>query len=638
MIEPSEREPRWKRRLFLFIAIVLVGGLWFFLNSFLAPAPGRPGIDENAYLVGGRMIAQHGSTGFKPSDDYQYVGAMWIRAKSGWYYPKYPYGSSLLNAFAVMLHHPAWAFSISPICTCLATLGIFFLGREIVGSFYALLAMIALAMGPTTLQLADIANSHAQALCMVVWGMFFLLRWWQNGRWQLGMAAGLLLGYAVTIRYTEALLLFPLYGLKVINADGHIGPKLLPVLKVLAFLPLGPIGIAAIARVKWKSWRSYFSAAVPVIAWGVPVGALVLFNWFTVGHLTGYDTTNESSGFSIDNFLKKWDFGFYQLYLFGMFIFAPLGIAGLILMFRSARRAAALMTLWFVPGTLLYLAYYWGDDMPGIGFLRFFLTLFPPLIIGAMFLLKSAEIAGKGSIVSPLAAGILTAASAAIGLYGSLGDLERQHRGNLNLHYSAEQILAHVKPSAGGRPMILADAGLYPQLLQYMQFMLDADWYASDVFSPRLGGGFGIAGVFQKIDAESNDKAPVVLQKDRIEYIDSVRKGKTDADFVRDEQHLMDQATAAGRKIYVVLSPLEADAFRKRYITGGYEMVELTRWVEPCAVRFPEDDERNWLALPIWGDSHWVPWHPESRAMFEIRRAATTQPASQATTMPGELR
>jgi hypothetical protein len=620
-ISRPQTESTWKRRSFLLIALAITGGVWFFLYSFLAPAPGRPGIDENAYLVAGKNIAQHFTTGFKPSDDYQFVGAMWIRTKDGWYYPKYPFGLSLLNATTVWAGHREWAFAIPPACTAIALLGLFFLAREIVGSFYAVLAMIVLAMGPVTLQLADLPNSHAPALCFVVWGMFFLWRWWKSGRWQLGLMAGLLLGFAVTIRYTEALLLFPFYSLRVLRADPVTGPGAILIFKVLGVLPLGPIGIAAISRVKWKNWCSYLTAALPVIAWALPVGALLLFNRFSMGQLTGYDDTNESHGFSINYFVNKWDFSLYQNYVFGLFFVLPLGIAGLILMYRSAARFALLLTLWLLPGAFLYTAYYWGENLPSIAYLRFFLTLFPPVIIAAMWLLHSAAADPRRSIASPLVAGIITVLTASIGLNGSLGELEREHRGNLDLHYSAGRIISHVKPSAGGKPMILADEGMIPQLLQYMQFMVDADWYASDVFAPKVGGGFGLIGFFQKKD---DSDAPVLLQRERIEYADSIRKGKTDIDFIRDEQNLMDKALNAGRSIYVILPPEEVDAFRKRFINGKFEMHELEHWTEPCAIHFPEPGDRNWLALPVWSNSVMIPWSAQSRTMLEISRAATT--------------
>ena len=226
-------------------------------------------------------------------------------------------------------------------------------------------------MGTTSLQFANIPGSHAPAPCFVVWGIYFLLCWWQSGRLHLGLAAGFLLGFAVTIRYTERFLLFPLYPLDQVLADTTISsahPHLWLLLKIIRFLPIGPLGIAVLLSIRWKNLRSYFHAAVPIISWTIPVGILVTFNWFSLGHLTGYDATNESVGFSTTEFLRKWDFTIYQIYVFGLFLFMPLGIAGLVLMFRNSWRIALLLTFWFVPGALLYTAYYWGCKCPASHF------------------------------------------------------------------------------------------------------------------------------------------------------------------------------------------------------------------------------------------------------------------------------
>jgi hypothetical protein len=412
----------------------------------------------------------------------------------------------------------------------------------------------------------------------------------------------------------------------VIGVDQLVGPRLQPVIKLLAFLPVGPIGIAVMSRIRRKDWRSYVGAAVPVVAWAAPVGALVLFNKFTIGHFTGYDSTNESSGFSIDSLVKKWDFAVYQIYVYGLFVFAPLGIAGLVHMWRGSRPTALLLALWALPGTVLYTAYYWGGDLPTIAFLRFLLTLFPPLIIAAMWLLRCTETTEKRSIAPPLAAGVLTAMAASIGLWSSIGELERQHRGNLNLHFSAQRILSHANSSLH-RPMIMAESGIFPQLVQYMQYLFDADWYAGDVFAVQTGGGFGVAGMFQQLStAKAN--SPVLLQRERLEYMDSMQKGKSDADFVRDQQRLMDQALDRGARVYVVVSPAESARFRRRFITSAYEIIELERWVEPCAVHFPKAGDRNWLALPVWNDDEFTPWRPQPRVMFEVRRVPTTMPTS----------
>jgi hypothetical protein len=632
-----EREALWKRLLFVCLAVAIAGGFGFVLLSYWAPAPSRPGIDENAYLVGGKDIAQHGTIGFKPGDDYQYVGAMWLRTAKGWYYPKYPIGTSFLDAISIWIGGPGhreWTFLISPICMSAAILGMFFLARTIVGSFYGLLAMIVLASGPTTLQLANWPGSHSPAQCMVIWGMFFLIRWWQSEKWGYGVAGGLLLGYAVACRYTEALLLFPLYPLDQVLSDTGLD-KAHPhtwwlLIKAVRLLPIGVIGFVVLSTVHRKWPRTYLRSAVPVIAWAMPVGILVTFNWFAMGHITGYDATHESTGFSTHDFLDKWDTTVYQLYLFALFLILPLGVAGMVMLYGYSWRMALLLTLWFVPGGLLYTSYYFGGNgvPPGVDYLRFFLTLLPPIIIAAMWLLRSAG-GKKGSISAPLAAGILTAATAGLGIWASLPELERQHRGNLNLHYSAERIMAqinphHVKINSSLRPVAFADEGMFPQLLQYMQFMGDCDWYATDVFDVRGGGGFGILGILQGNGAG----LPSVLQKERLDYIDSVRKGKTDADFIADEHRVMDDALKQGRKVYLILSPAQIAYFRQRFIGGQYKMRKLDHWIEPCAIHFPATADRQSSLIPgTWSGEPFIRWDREALTMFEVTALPTTRPS-----------
>src|SRR5260370_1125598 len=162
---------------------------------------------------------------FTPSDDYQFVGAMWVRTrdethppgfskpaflrdrltvttKQGSYYPKYPLGTSFLYALAIWIggenHGREWAFLVNPLCTTLAILGIYMLARAVAGSFYAILAMIILGTGQTLLLYSAQANSHTPSVFLVIWGMFFLLRWFQTGTWWRGIIAGFLLGCAVT--------------------------------------------------------------------------------------------------------------------------------------------------------------------------------------------------------------------------------------------------------------------------------------------------------------------------------------------------------------------------------------------------------------------------------------------------------
>src|SRR2546421_548606 len=123
------------------------------------------------------QLAQHRSYFFKPRNEYQFVGAMWNRTESethvpgikrpaflqrwltikteeGYYYPKYPFGISVLDAVAMRVggvfqsratappyqrDGREWAFLVSPVSTTLAVLAIYFLARIVVSPFYAVL-------------------------------------------------------------------------------------------------------------------------------------------------------------------------------------------------------------------------------------------------------------------------------------------------------------------------------------------------------------------------------------------------------------------------------------------------------------------------------------------------------------------
>src|SRR5689334_21995566 len=99
-----ETEPFAQRAMGI-VAIIVICALYAFtLKAFWAPADG--GVDQNAYLVGGKQIALHGTTRFEPAHPFEYVGAMMIvptkkagteiqAAFNGGYYPKYPFGQSL---------------------------------------------------------------------------------------------------------------------------------------------------------------------------------------------------------------------------------------------------------------------------------------------------------------------------------------------------------------------------------------------------------------------------------------------------------------------------------------------------------------------------------------------------------------
>lgn len=622
--EIGDAEPPWKRWLFALVAVAICGGYFFFLHSFWAPAPGRLGVDENAYLVGGRNLVDHHSTGFKPPDDFGYVGLMWVQSpKNGWYYPKYSIGQSVLNAIALKIggetHGTDFAFLINPICTSLALLAIFLLVRAISNSFWGLLSMFLLGFCYTTLERANNPDSHVSDLFFITAGMFLFLRWWQTGSTWRGIVAGLLLGIGATIRFSEAQLIFPIFQLDHFLSDtdwwkaaeprgGHLH-WLYIFVKMIRFLPIGPLAIGVLCTIRWKRFESYLRAALPLAAWAIPVGAMIWFNYATIGTLSGYDLTHESEGFKTQYFLEKWPFAVDQVYRYGLFLTLPLGVVGLALLFRRSVRTALFLSLWFVPNALLYVAYYWGDHTPGVAYLRFFLSFYPPMLAAALWLIYSANRAitatppRRGAIAAPLAGGLITASVAAVAAMICLPDLNIEQRQNIDQAYSADRIVQGITRTNRTHqpPVAFCDEGMLPYLLEFMQFRMKGDWYSTDAFEMRFNGMFGGAG-FQMMGKkkEEADKLPVLIQQSRIEAQDRLMQGKTSEKLADMQRDVMKAAIDQHRCVYAVLSDSQINKWKKHFITAPFEARELDHWTEPCAV--PSQEDHGALAPPKWPD------------------------------------
>src|SRR2546430_15224680 len=63
--------------------------LAFIIFTHVYRVPAHGGVDQNAYLVAGRMLAEYGSPQLQPSDQDAFVGRMWVLRPQGPYFPKY---------------------------------------------------------------------------------------------------------------------------------------------------------------------------------------------------------------------------------------------------------------------------------------------------------------------------------------------------------------------------------------------------------------------------------------------------------------------------------------------------------------------------------------------------------------------
>ncbi len=472
-------EPTWERRLYLLAAVAFTLFYLAFHAAYFVPC--HPGVDQNGYLIGGRMLAQHHSTrmdAINPDtgkvDPFLFVGEMWVGIDLGTdkqrFYPKYPIGLPALVAVCLkiggVVHGPVLAYWINPVCTALAVFAAFLLARLITGSFAAFLAMAVMATNPVTINHANNPNSHASTLCFVTWGMYLLLRWWQHGNTLRAASpirsalcislAGFLLGYAATIRYTEGMLI-------------------LPILCVILF--------------SLRRQRQYcLEVALLLFWWLVPLIILASFNLAAMGHWTGYDPTNESSGFRWEYFSINWYTMLHQLHDIGLIFVFPLACAGLLMMFAWNWRIATVLALWIFPCLLLYTGYYWAPDWnTNTGYLRFFLTVFPALCLCAFWLLSRLHGAIRlpnprlSKSFSTITAGILAAAAIGVSLRPAIAEIDQDQHSRLLSNDASRQILealdhVHCPPR---------DAVLFTQdewFLHHLQFVCDARLYNSTMF------------------------------------------------------------------------------------------------------------------------------------------------------------
>ena len=460
--EPRERG--WRRRTFELLALALLCGFIWTAQAYWVRAPSV--VDENGYLVGGKLLARHGSPALvlrdaagRP-DPFQFVGATWTGVDVGRrherYYPIYPLGLPALIALAYRAGGAAWgttlAYCVSPACMVLALAGTFLLLRGFVGSYAAWLGTAVLAFSPAVLGLMDKANSHAAALCCVVWGMYELMRWWRGAALAHGIIAGALLGCAATIRYTEGLLVLPVL-LVVLLAGQRRGRWML-----LAAWALPPFALVAFNRIAMHSWTGYG-----------PTGASTAFAWRYL--------------FGDSVYAPNWESMLRQLD-YGLFFVLPLAAVGWFVMLGRQWRLALVLAAWIAPNLAVYSAYYFAPDGGGTGYVRFFLTVFPALLLCALWGLRFAAQASSarwGEALAAGALGLVAAVTVAMSLQSFPVQLERVHRNRLMMDVGGREV-AGAGPTAGHVPPGSVLIGR-SSLLHHLQFIGDYYLYDAEMFS-----------------------------------------------------------------------------------------------------------------------------------------------------------
>lgn len=538
------RESPLRRVLFALVMLAVVLLYARCLHLYFYPANG--GVDQNGYLVGGKLLALTGSDGRVPQNLYTFVGSMWNLGPDGkTYYPKYPLGLPALYALCIKLFGLAKgcyaSYFVPPLGAVMAVWGTYLLARPYVGGFGAVIASLALAVSPLMMTLANNPNSHAATVGFVTWGMVFLLSWWRSGGgWRAAMA-GFLLGYALTIRYTEGLLLLPM---TVVFVD------------------------------RWfrRQRGAYWQGLLMACSWLVPVGVLLWFNMSHFGSPTGYDSTRESTGFGWNYFVANWDLLVRDMNDKALVLIFPLGLAGLGLMTAKPGgwRLSLILAAWIFPSLLTYAAYYWAPDGTSVAYSRFFLTVLPGLLLAATWTLTRAPLSHhappadkpwRGAVLGAGLIGLLaTAASAAQDAEVVIPDARQNMLVDLAASYAQKAPKGSVFFTS-------------TQIIDHLQFVSDYDCYLPETFNRNT---------VQRLNQTADLNDPNPLQPQRAAALYSKLKDKTDAQLVEEQQALMSATIAAGNHVYFLAPVNQIVSYQRRFAPPAkFSTRVAAQWIEP---------------------------------------------------------
>jgi 4-amino-4-deoxy-L-arabinose transferase-like glycosyltransferase len=596
-------------------AMAITAGYCLILLTFWAPA--HSGVDQNAYFHGGRQFARDFTTAYTPKDDFAFVGRMFIRTDDGRSFPKYPVGLPMMFAGCLWIFGDgpndfgfAAAHLISPACAALSLLGVFYLCRCIAGTFAGLLGMIVLGFNYLTFQLGLNPNSHAAAMACVTWGMLLLIRFMQTGTLWRGLTAGFLLGFAYLIRYTEGLLVLPLLAGLLMCVRWRVPGRATLTGQLIGVMCLAALIAVVIVRTDFQP-RTF--VLVPVLlgtatacfltpaslgrcllvgaAWLVPIGFQTGYNLYHLGTITSYDNTNESTGFGVDFFLQNWERMLRTMQDTNLFLFFSIGLLGLCIMFARQTRLAVMLWLWMLPCVLIYAAYYWAPDT-GTGYARFFLTVVPCGVVGAMWLMngfvesargrsKNAVRVAIGAIV--LLAGVVATSRARDGVEvgvreGGRGSLEQTHRDALNLWQLGEWAVRTIPAGS----VVISDE----QRLHHFQWVGDWQLFSVDMFDDRA--------IRRVIGQDRDETEPDPLDPKRVAFLRTLYENKKDADLKKEMLRIINSARAEGRRVFVVLPEARAVDFEKRYVGDPLQTKLIEDWSDlpalpPGVDRLPAD-------------------------------------------------
>jgi len=346
-----------------YICLIIIVGIYAYIQitNF---NPAYLEVDPDGYLLLAKRIAEFKPLAVKDDDHFMYQSHVWVENKEGEVAPKFAPGYPALMSIAYLLGGDTAMFFVSPIMGGLALIGSFLLFRMWMSRASALFGVFYLAINAMVLVYCNYLLTHASDLCFAVWGMFFLWRWKRGlGRFS-GTLAGLLLGGAVTIRHTSAL---------------------------LALVLIATVTARWIECFKSKCSKKHLlkDTIILIASYSIFPIILAIYDWtiFDSPFVTGYALSGEQNAFNLKNIPQNARILATGMNYTALFLLFPIGLAGMFL--ALAIGESVMVSLWVISLFLLYSSYYWAPN--GMAYFRFLIATFPAIVGSGFALMDKAS-------------------------------------------------------------------------------------------------------------------------------------------------------------------------------------------------------------------------------------------------------
>ena len=551
MMQSERKTSNWLAGLAMAAVVALFG---LFMAGFFVPT--YEGTDQNGYLCTARRIALTGSAAKHTAHPLEYVTGNVVKTGADLFYAKYPLGYPWLCAAAYRFGGPDATFVVNPLLAALAIIGIFLLAKTLVNTYAGVLAAILLATSPWHTYFGLSALSHSGAIGFAIWGMYYLWRWVETGGRGNALAAGALTAYTYTIRYSEALLALPVVAMV-----------------IWRYFQL-PEGATPTERNRLVArWRQ----EVALLLGGAAVAVLPLlaFHWIAFGApwQTGYGLCGETTGFGWKWFAENWWLMLTKLNTPGLWLVFPIGLAGLAYVAVHDVKRATLLGLWILPPVLLYTAYYWAPQGEGLGYLRFFVSVCPALIVCALILL--CEVVPPRPVWS-VALGLFIAVAATFNLRAAVKEAGTQ-ADRLKQFETAWTTVRQTVPDGA----IIVAAG---NMLDSLEFVGNYELYSFETFDRKL--------LTWRTDVLKKE-GPAPFQRLKAEELATTLGKLNDSQLAERQRSLLVSNVAAGRMVVVIATTDQLRTARGR-LGDTFSYDRLAGWSQAS---FTKDVE---LRLTPW--------------------------------------